>query len=148
MWMKSESDYVDNVNGAAAQSDLVSLDNDEIEMRDRMEKIRMQETEVVNMMAKISLLTIVCEIFINIYLIILVYLNLEDVYQHDTLKAKYMVIMGHFALIIGYCVNCFTLYAAFVFNGDHYMICCAFCHKSLKKCCVMCVTRQAFRYTR
>ena len=112
-----------------------------------MHKIRMQETQVVNMMAKISLLTIVSEIIINAFLIMAVCVNFNEVNLNNVVHQRY-VIVEQSLLVMGVCINCFTLYATFVFNDDHYMKCCGLCHKSLKKCCVMCVTRQTFRYTR
>ena len=129
------------------QSDLIC--NDEIEIRDKMEKIRMQESEVVNIMAKISLLTIVSEIFINIYFIMIASVYLDDALKNFDWTGTYQYwIMEQFAWITGVCINCFTLYATFVFNDDHYMKCCRCCHKRLKKCCVRCVTGQVFRYRR
>ena len=152
---KSLDNYKDknyNVSGNKdnpLQSDLIC--NNDVEMRYNMGKIRMQATEVVDIMAKISLLTIVSEIFINICFIMSVYLYIHEANEHSTWKEGHeyaYVIMEEFILITGVCINCFTLYAAFVFNDDHYRKCCSCCHKSLKKCCVMCVTGQVCRYRR
>ena len=132
-------------NDDVSQSDLIS--DDEIEIKDKMQKISMQETEVVNMMAKISLLTIVSEIFINVFLIMIAYLNVDQTYGDNAFNQTYAIV-EQLALMIGLCLNCFTLYATFIFNDDHYMKCCGFCHKNLKKCCVICVTRQALRHRR
>ena len=136
-----------NHNMPITDANEADLPNDEIEIRDRMQKISMHETEVVNMMAKISLLTIISEIFINSSLIMIVYLNIDEAHGNYITNDVYTILEQLF-LIIGFCINCFTLYATFIFNDDHYMKCCGFYHTNLKKCCVICVTRKTFRHGR
>ena len=108
----------------------------------RLENNTMQQTEVVNMMAKISLLTIISEMFIDSLLV--TQMVLEFNYSDDINSVPFLI-THNIMLIICLCVNCFTLYATFVFNDDHYVKCCGFCHTSLKKCCVKCVTTHTLR---
>ena len=131
----------DNINDDMCNIKSESLEENDV--RDRIKKNSMQQTEVVNMMAKISLLTIISEIFMNGYLIMVIFLDLHLNAYIDCVPYR---VTQHIILIIGLCLNCFTLYATFVFNDNHYVKCCGFCHNTLKNCCVMCVTRQSFRH--
>ena len=136
---ETENNHSDNKDKKKSESDLIDYEN---EMKDRMHKISMHETEVVNMMAKISLLTIISEIFVNIFLIMVAYEKFKEAHAIDV-SFEY-IIVEQSVIIVAVCLNCFTLYAMFVLNDQHYIKFCGFCHKGLKKCCVMCVTRSAF----
>ena len=137
-----DHDHLGSKLSITSGSDTASKQSD---LMDRMHKIRIQETEVINIMAKISLLTIVSEIFINIFLSMVVFLNIDEANDHGTDVSDGYVAVEQLMLIIAVCINCFTLYATFVFNDDHYIKCCGLCHKSLKQCCLICVTRQSLR---
>ena len=104
------------------------------ENRNKIEKNRINQTQIVNMMAKVSLLTIISLIFMNAYYVAAVHwYNQSDVTSVHEL-----------VLIIGVCWNCLTLYTTFPFNDKQYVKYCGLCHKGVKSCCVVCVTKQMF----
>ena len=114
------------------------------ENRTGIEKNRVHQTEIVNMMAKVSLLTIISLIFMNVYFVAVIYslFEIRNQAKQDFISVYELVL--RIELIIGLCWNCFTLYATFPFNDKQYVKCCASCHKGLKNCCIVCVTKQMF----
>ena len=127
------------VEQSQSESELMMEEN-----RNRMEKNRINQTEIVNMMAKVSLLTIISLIFMNMYFAGVIYalFAFENQTNQDLISVYDLVLRIEF--IIGLCWNCFTLYATFPFNDKQYIKCCILCHKGLKNCCVVCVTKQMF----
>ena len=122
-----------------SQSALIMQENI---ITNRIEQNSINQTEIVNLMAKVSLLTIISEIFINMYFIDFLHLAITFNSNQDSIPIYI------YSFIIGLCWNCFTLYATFPFNDKQYVKCCGLCHKGLKNCCVVCVTKRIFRQKR
>ena len=87
-------------------------------------------------------------ILLLLFIFYLVKIGFENHANQDSIYVYLLV--ARICLIVGVCRirNCFTLYATFPFNENYYVKCCAFCHKDLKNCCVVCVTKQIFRQKR
>ena len=134
--MDSSSDHNDDLQSKS------ELDFQESDIKDRIHQNSQQQKEVVNIIAKISLLTIVSEIFINGFLSLRIHLSFH---YHEDINSVVFILTVNIIVIIGLCLNCFTLYATFEFNHNHYIKCCGLCHRGLKNCCVVCVARQSFR---
>ena len=104
----------------------------------------MEQTEIVDMMAKISLLTIISEIFVHIWLtMVIIDINLK-LYNYSW---TYIVISS-MMIDVGVFFNSFVLYATFPFNDSHYMKFCRICHNCLKGCCVIYAAKRSFQNRR
>ena len=128
-----------------SQSELMMEENI---ITNRIERNRINQTEIVNMMAKVSLLTIISVIFMNVYFIAIIYFLFDFRHNPNQDSISVYQLVARIELIIGLCWNCFTLYATFPFNDKQYVKCCGLCHKGLKYCCIACVTKRILRQRR
>ena len=97
-----------------------------------------EQTQIVDIMAKITLLTIISEILFCIWVIL--FLSILNAEYSDTLK-----IIQNIMLEIWLCFNCFALYATLIFNNDHYIMCCGLCHNCFKTCCANYVAKRSIQ---
>lgn len=101
---------------------------------ERMEQNQTTQVEVVDMMTKISLLTIVTEIMWHSYGALLIYQNTKYYGLRETDYSHILNICINLVLSMLVCCDCFVLYFTFVFNQSQYFRCCGPCHKCLKSC--------------
>ena len=103
-----------------------------------------EQKEIIHVMTKISLLTIICVVFAQGFTILALYTdynlafnkNMKDLWFH-----KHTILCWILRSIEGL-TNCIVLYFTFVFNTTMYLKCCGLCHNCFEKCCFKCVVRR------
>lgn len=96
-----------------------------------------EKNEIVNLMVKISLLTIVSQILQQIWIFAEIYYNVvlmetgRDVYSFNSI--------ARLCKNIWVVTSCTALYLAFIFNEQQYYFCCKSCHNCIQNNCIKCI---------
>ena len=109
---------------------------------EKLNKNHMDQNQIVDLMIKISSLTIICVIFQHVWIWFSIYCYIQG--QGDgEYYVLYLIaiILRH----IGVLVNCCALYLTFAFNEDQYMRFCGLCHRCMKDCCVRYIGRRRYK---
>ena len=119
--------------------------------REKLIDNREEQNDMIELMTKISILTIFSQIFQHTwYWMYAVYLfGFSDYswYSND-IKGK---IGGRLSMMIriirafAIMFDCLALYLTFAFNNKIYKKCCTICHSSTKNCCIWCIVRNTFQ---
>ena len=109
----------------------------------RLIKNKDEQHQIVDLMVKISWLTIVSQIFQQIWIYVAFYYT---VFFLDKKESDY----GVFAVCrmlrnVWILITCAVLYLIFVFNQQQYDKCCLKCHRCLKNCCIKWIYRNKIR---
>ena len=103
-------------------------------------RYKIQQKQVVDIMSKITLLTIVEQILFILWIIVYYSpLVFEYLFKFSGQRLTDIVDIGYYVYQILISLNvffiCLVLYFTFEFNDYHYYICCNLCHTWLKNCC-------------
>ena len=113
-----------------------------------------KQMEIVELITKISLLTIIWEFILQTWLItaIVFQISMAERKDEDSLQSKIfeskMTIIAMSIRGICACSNCFVLYAAFIYNNDQYAKSCGMLHNGLKRCCTWCAANHSYSLKR
>ena len=102
--------------------DINSTDSISTALQDEMHQTIMQQRELFDLMTKISLLTIICEILCLVWVafgIMTALNNQYSIYSHDIIQIGF-----YWGQVLSVCFNCFALYSTFTFNHNDYLRCC------------------------
>ena len=111
-----------------------------------MIRTRSDQSEIVDTMIQISLLTIISVFVQQLWLwfwIFMYFIGYEQ-FQFKNgwwIQAMIMLICKHVAVA----TNCVALYLSFPFNTNHYNVLCCCCHKWLRSCCVKYISLRQMR---
>lgn len=127
-----------NTIGQSVMSDETYADFDYYQrMRDETEYLNEKQNDIVNLMTRVSILTITAAIFAQCFNIIAGYNGyryaLQDISDSEL---EIQAIIGYILRNIEGFINCFVLYLMFRFNEKEYFFCCLKCHKCLFRTCV------------
>ena len=102
---------------------------------------------IVDLITKMSLLTIICVMFGQLFPITAIY-TVDRLSTDPNVSAlwfnEHSVLCFTFRAIEAL-INCTVLYLTFVFSQDKYDSYCYLCHTCLKKCCTYCIVKQNIR---
>ena len=138
--MKNSMDFIPNDDTNDSDNDCHDNKNIEMSVMDsKMDRNKAQKNQIINLMAKISLLTIIAEIFWHTFFAFVLYTKSASIPHTEGLQ-MYIVhrCLSCFAIIC----NSFVLFIAFPFNEDQYSKLCGCCHKWFKLCCIKCILRK------
>ena len=99
-----------------------------------------EQNDIVDLMTKISLLTIFCVIFAQFWNVSALYTEYNEAQNNPSSfwYSQHVVLCFSFRAMEGV-VNSIGLHFTFVFNHDMYMGCCVLCHNCLKNACMKCI---------
>ena len=123
-------------------------DNDNINHRQLLHRNQTEQMEIVDLMSKITLLTVMEQLLFAGWVIPLGiedFLIVEYGYTSDSHLCVMLTWIKETFMLIDACFICFVLHFTFVFNHNQYQRCCHGCHKRFKKCCISCVVKNTLR---
>ena len=140
----SDGDVIDEIqhdnNFINKIDDLDSNEEEQFEIS----KNQSEQHDIVNLMTKISWLTIVSIVLGQGFNLTLMIADMENVLTYKHLWEKYASVAVLFRCIEAM-TNCVVLYFTFVFNTSQYTRCCNLCHQCLKNCCIGYIVRRNIR---
>lgn len=104
-----------------------------------------QQMEIVDLMAKITLLTVIEQLLFAVSIIlagVTGFLRLKCGYSSTANVVKILNMLHICGVLLQACFVCFVLHFTFVYNHNQYQRCCKGFHKQFKKCCIWCVVKK------
>lgn len=111
-----------------------------VQLQDKVAGNRKYQMEIVDMMTKISLLTMISQVLFHIWDIMFIVTHAMGFGSNCPLLLIIAVIRG-----IGMFFNAFASHSVLVYNNNHYVKCCEIPHGLLNKCCVLYVVKKTTR---
>ena len=122
-------------------------DSDVFDLEQKAADNKATQEEIVDLMAKISFLTLIEEMLFHSWVIprytMIIYQKFTGHYNENIA----LLLTAMQSINIGFL--CLVLYFTFGFNNQQYMLCCKIFHECMKKCCRDFVSRRAYHaYTK
>ena len=125
-----------SVNSMAIQSDSNSNRNGYMSV----------QTEIVNLMTKLSLITIVSVIFSQFWNFGILYLSIIQIentnHQYSSMYFNILLISLYMFRAIAAITDCLVIYFTYQFNQKTYFACCSLCHNHLRYHCIKCIIQR------
>lgn len=105
----------------------------------KLKRNKKQQMEIINLMAKISLLTVVEQVLYVLWVVLRVIWHIMCCvldYGYTANQSIIVWLLYESVMTINVCFICTVLYFMFAFNNDHYELCCIKCHSCFTNCCV------------
>lgn len=121
-------------------------------LRTLLEKNQSEQMEIVDLMAKITLLTIIEQLLFLVWLIsvtiqfVLKFVLIGRGYNDNSGISLLFQLIEKVFWSLDICFICFLLHFTFIFNQDHYTMWCNGCHKRFKRCCIRCVVKKTLSH--
>ena len=113
-----------------------------INLNSRIEHNRTELSEIIHVMTKISLLTMIEQFFYILYAIAFAIVIVSKLqFEYDRNQTQINNFAFGLLFSINNCWMCFVLYFTFVFNDNQYIRCCSRCHNCFKNWCIHLVTK-------
>lgn len=129
----------------------LSLLSNKSAINNELNKNEFEQKEIVSLITKLTLLTLISVIFEQLFAITALYFEYNAAINRNKYSQQWFSTFGVICYISrameGVC-NCIVLNLMFVFNQDYYFICCNFFDTKLKNCCVTCIAKQTIRKRR
>ena len=128
---------------AQSNIDTMSLTGREEMSSDLLNRTQNEQEEIVDLMTKISLLTILCVIFAQFWNVAALYTdyNLAERNISDLWYSEHVILCVSFRSIEAV-ANGIGLHFTFFFNNSIYLKCCGNCHDCLKNACIKCIVQK------
>ena len=135
-----------NINGVENKSNY-NDDNDNDDDNSRKERLmhnQIAQEDIVQLMVKISWLTILSQIVPQFWVCAEIAYNVAFIVtnKHDYYT---LFILSHSLKNLCIVVSFLSMYLAFIFNQQEYYWCCTCCHNCLNSQCIHCIYRTKLR---
>ena len=143
----SSSNSIGSSTNTSVGGSIITVDTNSTHVKNqKLSQNRKKQYQIVDIMARVLLLTIVSEFLIHSCMALIVYFRLMERMKNDISEWYFFVASALFQLAL--LSMCFTVYMTFEFNDDEYFKCCSLCHKGLRYCCVRCVVANNVHHQR
>lgn len=106
-----------------------------------IDRNKIEQKEIVNWMAKYVVLTIVSQLFQQIWYLVMIARYFGFI--NNNLSDGTLILLDYICGCLSLTVNCVVMYFTFIFNEKQYYKCCCCrnCHKCIQLICIHCIKK-------